>query len=287
MERPPQAPCPACGYALAADPCGQCGGCITPPEGHGRVDQRRRFAAFELAHGFVGFWRGALILFRPEFAGCLRTPILVNLLAFLLCGAGLFFAFLNLFGWAAEGDWGWLEWLKAGGAAAAAFLLTVLTMLLVAPTLIEALVAPFLDPLAEAAERQMCGPGFRPLGISPWRSAWLGMKASAQTIALSLAVLIPTWLIAVLVPGGFFVAALLSAGLTAVVWFELPFARRGWGLRHRLLVLRRNWARALGFGLAFQLGMTVPVFNILLLTPAAAMGATLLYFHFEKDPNAL
>ena len=76
-----------------------------------------------------------------------------------------------------------------------------------------------------------------------------------------------------------------GAAFAATVWFEIPFARRGYGLRHRLRVLRRNWARALGFGFAFQVGMCVPVFNFTLLGPAAAVGVTMLYFHFEKDPG--
>ena len=51
--------------------------------------------------------------------------------------------------------------------------------------------------------------------------------------------------------------------------------------------MRKNWARALGFGLAFNVGMLVPFFNILFLGPATAVAVSLLYFRFEKKvpPN--
>jgi len=257
---------------------------VRQPEGHGRILARRRFFALDVAHGFIAFWRGALILFRPEFAGRLTGPILANIAVFLVLGIGMFLGFQAFFDWLASGDWGWFESVRDGGSWVFSILLTLVSMLLLAPALIEAVVAPFLDPLVDAAERRMCGPGFESLHVGTWRSAWIGVRSSAQTLLISLILLVPGWLLAALVPGGFVFMTLCSAVLTAVVWFEIPFARRGYGLRRRIAVLRYNWARTLGFGMAFQVGMGVPLFNLVLLTPAAAMGVTLLYFHFEKDP---
>ena len=54
-------------------------------------------------------------------------------------------------------------------------------------------------------------------------------------------------------------------------------------MRYRRRIVRRNWPRALGFGLAFNLGMLIPVFNFLLLGPATAVAVSTLYFRFEKS----
>ena len=81
---------------------------------------------------------------------------------------------------------------------------------------------------------------------------------------------------------GTVIALLVAAWLNALIWFEIPGTRRGYKMRTRSRLLRRNMARALGFGCAFQIGLLIPVFNFLLLTPAAAVGASNLYFRFQK-----
>ena len=71
-----------------------------------------------------------------------------------------------------------------------------------------------------------------------------------------------------------------------MIWCETPAARRGLGLRQHLQDLRRNWARALGFGLGCQLGLAILPIGMLLLSPAAVVGATVLHFQFDKsDPG--
>jgi uncharacterized protein involved in cysteine biosynthesis len=83
------------------------------------------------------------------------------------------------------------------------------------------------------------------------------------------------------------VAFLLAAYLNALVWFDIPVSRRGLGMAYRRKIIKKNWARALGFGLGFQLGLFVPFFNLLFLTPATAVAVSELYFKFEKPEQAI
>ena len=97
------------------------------------------------------------------------------------------------------------------------------------------------------------------------------------------------WLVALLLTltgVGALLSLVVAAMLNAIVWFDIPLARRGYGLRARLRVLRRNWAAALGFGLAFQLALPLLPFSLLLLTPAATVAVSSLYFRFEKGSPA-
>jgi uncharacterized protein involved in cysteine biosynthesis len=73
-----------------------------------------------------------------------------------------------------------------------------------------------------------------------------------------------------------------AAAVAAVVLCEPPAARRGLDFAAHLRDLRWNWARALGFGIGCQLGLAVPFLNVLLLAPAAAVGAAVLHFRFDK-----
>ena len=163
--------------------------------------------------------------------------------------------------------------------------MTLATLYLLAPAIIEAILAPFLEPLAHRAEQIMCGEGFEGLPIGALRSAVIGVRSSAQVLVLSLCFMVPCWILVLFSIPGLVVVFVLTSVLTGLVWFEIPFARRGYGFRHRYTVLRHNWARALGFGMAFQIGMAVPFFNLFVLTPAATLATTVLYFHFEKGES--
>jgi uncharacterized protein involved in cysteine biosynthesis len=108
------------------------------------------------------------------------------------------------------------------------------------------------------------------------------MHQGARAFAGQLLLLPAAWLLA-LVPGAGIPLVLLLAGAgAAVVFFEAPAARRGLDLRQRLGVLRANWARALGFGMALCLLALVPLFDLLLLAPAAGVASARLWFSFAK-----
>lgn len=299
--------CPVCAYPVAApaDPataaadatargapptqapiaCDRCFGSLR--DHHGRpIQPKVGFAPISFLRGFFSLIDGCLFLFsRPEFAGKLRAPFLVNFVVVALAFFGMFYGLWSLFGWLTAGHWGWFEWMHASegwlaGILAAA--LAAVTMFFVAPVLIETVTGPFLDPLADTTEKIEGGPHMRALDPGVWGGAVIGLRSSAQILAIQL-ILLPISLLISLSGIGVVIAVVLAAFLNAVVWFDIPAARRGIGLRGRLRLIRRNWAAALGFGLAFQAGLLIPIFNFLMLTPAAAVATSRLFLRFDRS----
>lgn len=248
----------------------------------------RGFAAFEFLRGFWSLFAGCLTLFnRPEYAGKLRAPFLANFVVLSAVFFGLFFGVWELFDAVLEGDWGWFEFLHPVGSWATgvlAMLLAAVTLWFVSPVLIETVIGPFLEPIAETTERLHGGPAMKPDATGAWKGMIAGLRNSAQILAIQLMVL-PLALLLSLTAVGVVPVLLLAAYLNAIVWFDIPMARRGYGLRQRIRIVRVNWAHALGFGLAFQIGLLIPLFNIVLLTPGAAVAVSSLYFRFEKGPG--
>ena len=145
-----------------------------------------------------------------------------------------------------------------------------------------------LRTVCRRAEREVWSLGSHekvPVEIGIWRGLVAGLNAAAQVLLIQIFILVPV-LILGLLPGINVVVIPLgiaiSAYLNAIVWFEIPVLRRGYGMRYRRRVVKRNWARALGLGLAFNAGLLVPFFNILFLAPATAVAVSALYFRFEK-----
>ena len=287
MEQLPQLICPYCGHAKPAGACPFCGDRVAAEPGGRAIRPGPGFFLFDLAHGFVTFFAGGLMLFnRPEFAGKLKLPVLVNALVLLVLGATLGLGFYHLFEAALAASWGWLDFLRTPlGWIAPVFVLalTLMCMWFLTPVLIEAVTGPFLEPLADTVEKMLAGPGMVPVHMHLWRNIYASVRSSAQILLLQVAILVPCLLLSFLVGIGVVIGVLAAAFLNAVIWFEIPAFRRGQGLRQRVALLRRNWARALGFGLAYQVGSLVPLFNVLLLAPAAAVSASVLYFHFDKQ----
>jgi uncharacterized protein involved in cysteine biosynthesis len=273
--------CPACGYPAPAEPCARCGGAIRVFGEGAPYAWRRRAPLFELLDGFLCVPFAALRLLHDRaFVGRLKLPILVNVVAFVVVLASLFFGSRALL-LAAFGDGTAASWLAGIGSILAALLVTFL----LGPVIVESAVSPFLDGLAEATERVHTGRPMSAANTGAWRGIVLGAKASARVLLVQLLLLAPLLLLAATGVGAI-VAVLVSAWLCALVWFDVPCGRREYSLRDRRRLLLHNWARALGFGLAFQLGMLLPVFNLFLLTPTAAVAVSALYFRCAK-PRAL
>lgn len=278
--------CVHCGYPRDGGVCRRCQGAVREPDTGVVVNPGTGNAIADFVEGFVAvFQAGASVVLQRHYRRKLTLPMLLNLLAFGLMAWGLF----ALFHGQAEGL---LERLPAHlpvwtatvvdvGGILVSLLLTVVSLYFTFPLVVELVLSPFLDPLVEATEQRWAGGPMPALDPSILGGALAGLKATAQILILQLLLWIPMLLLS-LTGTGLVLALAVGAWLNALVWFELPATRRGYRLRARQRLLRRNWARALGFGLAFQLGMLVPVFNILLLTPAAAVAAANLYFHFEK-----
>jgi uncharacterized protein involved in cysteine biosynthesis len=250
------------------------------------VNPGRGFFLVDLFHGFFAVFQAGLHLFnRPEFFGKLKLPVVANLITFLILFAATWYGLSALFDWLLEAEWGFLDFLRGVVQTVAPLVLTLVALFLLAPAIIEAVTGPFLDGLADATEKLMAGEAIRAVDLGAWRNLLLGLRSTAQILVIQIGILLPCLFLSLALPAiGFFIVYGIAAALTALIWFEIPFLRRGQGLRQRVQVLRCNWARALGFGMAFQLGMLVPFFNMFLLTPAATVAASMLYFHFEKAP---
>ncbi len=276
--------CSLCGYETDATPCARCGSSLIDLKGK-PLRVGRGFALFDVWRGFWSLFASGLILFnRPEFACKLRAPFLANFLVLGVVFFGLFFGLWELFEWWISGSWGWFEWLRPAGSwvtGILSMLLAAVTLFLVSPVLIETVMGPFLDPLADVVEKIHGGKEMAPADPGAWKSVVAGVRSSAQILAIQI-VILPLCLLLSLTGIGAILAILLAAILNAVVWFDIPLARRGLGLRYRLSVVRKNWPVALGFGLAFQFGLVIPFFNFLILTPAAAVSVSRLYLRFEK-----
>ena len=233
--------------------------------------------ALEFAEGFASVPLGAIrLLLDRAFVGRLKLPLLVNVLAFAGIFVGLFVGGGHL-GRAWVGLDASASWL----ADFAALFIALLVTWQIGPVIVETVVSPFLDGLAEATERAHTGRPMPAVGPGLWVGIVTGARSSARLLLLQL-LLLPFLILLALTGIGAPLAFLVSAWLCALVWFDIPCARRHLGLAERRDLLRRNWARALGFGAAFQIGVLLPVFNLLLLTPAAAIAVTTLFFRCDR-----
>ena len=275
-------PCPTCGYPEQDGSCGQCDGKIVAVNGVTEVQPGNRFFLIELIEGFVSLFHASLLLMtKKDYMGKLGMAILLNLILVTSFATGIWYGCYALVNHLVS-DY---EWLQGWGSATIAILLSLLATWFLAASLIQVGMTPFLDPIANATERMLAGEKMKPVEIGIWRGLVAGLNAAAQVLLIQIFILVPV-LILGLVPGiNVIVIPLgiaISAYLNAVVWFEIPVLRRGYGMRYRRRVIRRNWARALGLGLAFNAGLLVPFFNILFLAPATAVAVSALYFRFEK-----
>ncbi len=283
-ESPDTRRCTLCGHPLHGGGCDACGGGLVDPISHEPIQPRRGLFLFDLLHGFWLFWRGALLLFhRPEYAGTLKGPVIANLLvaAALL---GLEYWLLVPLAQVLAGEHGWLGFLRplvGWDDAAWTTVLATQMGLWLAPVGIVALSAPLTEPLVAAIERSAASGDMAPVPLNHARRMSLGVRAAARLGAIQL-LLLPAVVLLASFRVGFLLVVIATALFTALAWLELPLVRRGRGLVARQRLLRTNWARAVGFGLAAQLGLLLPVFDLLLFVPSAAAGITLLHLHAAK-----
>jgi CysZ protein len=275
-------PCRWCGYPRAAAGCTKCGEHLLSEPGGVPIARapRRGFFVLDVGRGFYAFFRALVLLFtRPEFTGKLRLPVLANLIVVTATAVGLWLAFRALFHQVAgEGDLlGWFTGILAP-------LLALVSTYFLLPPLVELVLSPFLEPLVDVVDQGMGGSGMQPVQRHLWHTIKDGTHAAAQLVIIAGFAWLASLVLSIvgLLPIAFLVAAFVNA----LTWFELPAYRRGLDLRERFLLLRHNWALAVGFGLGFQVGALIPLFNVFLLTPTAAVAAAMLYLRMEKVPPA-
>jgi uncharacterized protein involved in cysteine biosynthesis len=239
----------------------------------------------EFVEGFVSVFAGALSLLHDKaYVGRLSLPILANLVALTASFAALFWGSWTVFdglvaGWIA--DDGILASVLGFAGGVLSLVLATVTLWFTAPVLIETVLGPFLDPLAQATEEAWTGRPSPALDLGFWNSLLQGLRASSRILALQLVLLLPLLLLS-LTGVGALLAMLVGAYCNAIVWFEIPCGRRGLSLRERRALIRRNWPRAVGLGLGFQVGLLIPLFNFLLLTPATAVAASAQFFRLDR-----
>ena len=280
-------PCPTCGYPEANGACGQCDGKIVAVDGVTPVLPGNRLFLLEIVEGFTSLFQASLLLMTKKvYMGKLGLAILLNLVLVTSFAVGVGYGFHSLLTPLLEG----YSWLEGWGSATLAVLLSLLATWFLAASLIQVGMTPFLDPIANATERMLAGEKMQPVEIGIWRGLVAGLNAAAQVLLIQIFILLPILALG-LIPGINLlvipVGIAISAYLNAIVWFEIPVLRRGYGMRYRRRVVRKNWGRALGLGLAFNAGLLVPFFNILFLAPATAVAVSALYFRFDKHvhPN--
>ena len=274
-------PCLTCGYPQETESCEQCLGQLLAAEGATPTTPGRGFFMKDLAEGFFSLFHASLqLMTRKEFIGKLTLAVFVNVVLFSIFVLGILWAMYSLLG-SVTWPFGWLE----TTAEILLWPLSALATWFLAPPLINAGMTPFLDPIANATEKMVAGPQMKPVEIGIWRGILAGANAAAQVLVLQVFVLVPVMILSLIPVVGivFLVFGILfSAYLNGLVWLEIPVLRRGYGWSYRRLITRHNWARSLGLGLAFNLGMLAPVFNLFFLGPATAVAVSTLYFRFGK-----
>lgn len=275
---PPVRPrCPACGYPLAIAPCPRCTGQIVAYGSGLPIRPGRRALVIELLEGFLALPRAVgRLFFDRAFIGKLKLPVVIGAIVFLLVFASLFvggyFLADHLLG--LHGAWAFV-------AGAGAFLVALFVTWLLAPVLGELVASPFFDDLAETTERMHTRRPMPAVELGFVAAVRTGARNAAKLLLIQIGLLLPLLLLA-LTGVGAAIAAIISAWACALAWFDIPCARRGYSFHERLVLLWHNRMRAIGFGLAFQLGVLLPVVNLVLLLPAAAVAVSHLYFRCEK-----
>lgn len=271
--------CPACGHITDAAPCSRCHGTLVCLHDGVPFRPGRGFAGFDLLRGGFRFFASALnLLHRREFVGKLQLPVAANLLVVGGLLAACWFALRPMYA----------SWLASGGLPGGAdkdtgaLWLCLATLWWLGPVVLEVALGPLVEPLGEIAEVRIGGPGMRVLRQNGFDELRRRVRLSARVFTLQLLTLPLAWLLAIVPAIGPPLVLLFSSVGAAVVWFALPMARRQLPLRQRLLLLRRNWAFALGFGLACQFAWLVPFLNLLFLAPASAVGAAAAWFRLDK-----
>jgi len=149
-------------------------------------------------------------------------------------------------------------------AKAGLFLGGVLLVLVAGALIMSVVAAPVYEAISVAVERERTGVVAETTGFGGMvRVLWLELKKVSLILTLSI--------LLVFIPGLNVFSGLLAAFLAGWDLFDYPMARRGWPLRTRLGVARREAWAVLGLGL----WLAIP-FTQMLTLPLAVAGATLL-----------
>jgi len=275
--------CPCCGHALAASACTRCDGKATSlADERTPLRRGRRGWLADFASGLALVGRaGAQVLHHRAFVGRLAVPIAANLVASAtFAGALALVAWPRFVAWFANA-WPVLDAFRSRHRDDAPVLLLLATAWWLWPVWFDVTAGAACEPLLRAAEHAIAGPRCSAAAVPSLRAASERLRRHARLLALQLLLLPAVWLLALVPAVGLPLALLCGACATALVFAELPAARRALpsAVLHR--DLRRNWPLALGYGVGLELALLLPVFDVLLLAPAAAVGAVVLHWRLD------
>ena len=237
--------------------------------------------------GPVYLARGLKMLVEPGLRAFVLVPLLINTLIFAFA---IYALVSNFSAWVDAliklwlPDWGWLEYLV--------FLLwplfAVLLVLLVYygfSVIANIIAAPFNGILAERVEQRARG-----AILSEPPSLWRMVPRAIVRELAKLAYFIPRLVLLFII--GFIPLInlatpvlwfIFSAWMMAIQYIDYPMDNNGVSFKQmKGLLGQRRWS-ALGFGSVVQLGMLVPLLNLILM-PAAVIGATLFWVE-EYEPE--
>ena len=239
--------------------------------------------------GALYLLRGLSYLPKPGIRAFVLIPLLINL--FLFAGA-IYLLISNFSAWVQYlidlwlPDWEWLRFLEY-------LLWPVLAVLVVVGVyygfsmVANFVAAPFNGILAEKVEQQLRGQVNS--NLDTWQSA---VKMIPQALARELAKLayyLPRLLVLLVLSfiplvnlAMPFVWFAFAAWMMAIQYCDYPMDNNKVSFAQmRLLLAQRRWS-AFGFGSLVQLGMLIPLLNLILM-PAAVIGATLFWVEQYKS----
>lgn len=233
--------------------------------------------------GSIYLVRGLKYLPTPGIRSFVIIPLLINLVLF---GGAIYLLFSNFSDWVQYlidlwlPDWEWLSFLE--------YLLWPLFAVLVFigvyygfSLVANFVAAPFNGLLAERVEQRLRGQINS--NLDSWQSIVKLIPAALARELSKLAYYLPRLLVLLvlsfvpvvnlLMP---FVWFAFAAWMMAIQYCDYPMDNNRVSFKQmRVLLSQRRWS-ALGFGSLVQLGMLVPVLNLILM-PAAVIGATLFW----------
>jgi len=301
-------PCRTCGYHSETDACPLCA--HAPRERSLQAPRARGLA--RLFEGFRALGHGLrLLLTTPRTKRLLVPPFLMSSAVFAL-------AFVWAWSWI-SGALGELDrdlagsrerlpallesvvgWLVDTGALllsarVLAFLALALTASLVFlwsfSVVYEAFCGPFLDSVQARIEARWFGhdprerleePGLKPSLARRLRRELSTWFTSIKASLLALLVLVLFIWVKFLPILGLPLFAVVAGFATALTLLDIPFSRRGWGVRQRLVFLRANLPEWISLGIASGLCFVLPIIGPLIGVPVASVGGLWLFVRLDK-----
>ena len=278
----PRPRCACCGHLADGFACDRCGGTAHDLGDFARELRPGRGSwLLDIGRGLLLVWRSVgQTLHHRAFVGLLKLPIAANLVAAATLAAGAVLVFGPLRALFAA-PWPLLDGWRQAQQDRGPVVLLLVTVWLLWPVWFEVVGGALLEPLVAAAERAIGGPRMR-AGAAPDALA-ARVHRRARMLALQVLLLPLAWLLALLPWVGLPLVFAASAAMAAAAWLAVPAERRGLSPPEQHGDLRRNWPLAFGYGAGLQFAVLVPLLNVLLLAPVAAVGASALHFRFDKQ----